>query len=278
MRGRFLLLAPVVLAAVACGDYDDGHWYSDNEIVFGIRQKVSAVGATEVVAGYEYLGLANKGGWVTNVFRDGDGDGTCYFERFDNRLGQPRVESGVATWTGGNLPRSGLTILANQPEPTRLQGEGWQATDELTFDVTGFAMPKIRAVTMNAPRVELGPTTIAPALAEGATELSLNAADDVGVTWPAVDAPARVMVSLETEETNGPGGEVRCFGTPRSGSAVIPAKWVARLFSSVDPGAPIKGRLEIASHRQVTYHTRGSWTVYVVATTVHREQTFVGVR
>ena len=190
----------------------------------------------------------------------------------------PRVESGVATWTGGKLPASGLTVLANQPEPSKVRGEGWLASDTLTFDASGFAMPRIRAVTMNAPRAEIGDTTIAPALAEGATELSLNATDDVAVTWPAVDAPARVMVSLETEEANGPGGEVRCFGTPRSGSAVIPAKWVARLFSSVDPGAPIKGRLEIASHRQVTYHTRGSWTVYVVATTVHREQVFVGVR
>ena len=287
MRGRFLLLAPVmfgVLAACGCGEYDDGYYgYADNEIVFGIQQRIvdAASGETEVTAGYEYLGLAHKGGWVTNVFRDGDGEGTCYFENFGYRLGQPQVESGVAVWTGGKLPQAGLQVLANQREPSKLEGPGWGPDDTLTFDVSGFAMPRLRTVTMNAPRTELEITAMTPALAEGANEVSLKSTDDVGVTWTetAPDLATRVMVTLETEDENGePSAGVRCFGSSSSGSAVIPSKWVARLFSSVAPEKPIKGHIAVSSHRQVTYHARGSWTAYIVATTEHREQPFSGVR
>ena len=286
MRGRFLL-APVVIGVIvalsACGNYDDGYYgYSDNEIVFGIRQRVDAAsGKTEVTAGYEFLGLAHKGGWVTNVFRDGDGEGTCYFENFGYRLGQPHVESGVAVWTGGKLPEAGLQVLANQPEASKLEAEGWGDDDQLTFDVSGFAMPRLHAVTMRAPRTDLAITAITPALAEGASEVSINATDDVAVTWtpPESSAATRVMVTLETEDESGePHAGVRCFGTSSSGGAVIPSKWVARLFSSVDPEKPIKGHIGVASHRQTTYHARGNWTAYIVATTQHREQPFSGIR
>ena len=283
MRGRFLL-APVVILAAACGNYDDGYYgYSDNEIVFGISQRVvdPASGKTEVRAGYEFLGLAHKGGWVANVFRDGDGEGTCYYENYGYRLGQPHVESGVAIWTGGKLPEAGLQVLANQRDPVKLEGAGWGSDDTLTFDVSGFAMPRLQTVTMNAPRTELEITAITPSLAEGANELSIKATDDVAVTWtpPASSAATRVMVTLETEdETGGAAGGVRCFGTSSSGSAVIPSKWVARLFSSVEADKPIKGRLGVSSHRQVTYYARGSWTAYIVATNQHREQPFSGVR
>jgi hypothetical protein len=286
MRGRFLLVVSGALLAAGCSDFDNGYGYygdRDNEIVFGIRQRITgtASGKPEVTAGYEYLGLAHHSGWTTNVFRDGDGEGTCYFERFDNRLGALRVESGVATWTGGNLPREGLQVLANQPMPVKLEAEGWGGEDTLTFDVSGFAMPRLEAVTMSAPRTELAITAITPALGEGMSDLGLKATDDVGVTWtpPASsDTPTRVMVTLETEEESGPGGGVRCFGLASSGSAIIPAKWVARLFSSVDPEKPIRGHIVVASHRQVTYFARGNWTAYIVATTEHREQKFAGER
>jgi len=283
MRGRFLLAPVVIFALSGCGNYDGGYYgYSDNEIVFGIRQRVDAAsGKPEVSAGYEYLGLAHKGGWVTNVFRDGDGDGTCYFENFGYRLGQPHVESGVAVWTGGKLPEAGLEVLANQPEASKLDGEGWGPDDMLTFDVSGFAMPRLQSVTMKAPQTELAIMTVTPPLAGDASELSIKATDDVAVTWaPPASSPAtRVMVTLETENEAGePGAGVRCFGTSSSGSAVIPSKWVARLFSSVDPEKPIKGHLGVSSHRQTTYHARGNWTVYIVATTEHRAQAFSGVR
>ncbi|MBN9161298.1 MAG: hypothetical protein BGO98_33655 [Myxococcales bacterium 68-20] len=283
MIGRFLLIGSVLMMFVAgCGDYEDGYYrYGANEIVFGIRQRIDpASGESSVTASYEFLGLADKGGWATSVFRDGDGDGTCYFERYDNRLGQPHVESGVATWVGGKLPAAGLQVLANQPEPTQLAGAGWATDDLLSFDVSGFAMPRLQTVTMKAPRTELEITAISPALAEGATETSLAPTNDVGVTWTPTsrDGWTRVMVTLETDEEGNPGGGVRCFGSSTSGSVVIPAKWVARLFSSVDPAKPIKGRISVASHRQITYLARGSWTAYIVATTLHREQPFTGSR
>lgn len=286
MRG-FSLFGPALLAVIACGcsGYDDAYWLGDNEIVFGISQRTVTTPEgekkTEVVAGYEYLRLAHTGGWGPWIFRDGDGEGTCYFERFDQRLGKPHVESGAASFSGGRLPApGGLQILANQQDLSRHEGLGWEQGDVLTFDVSGFAMPPIPRATMTAPVTALEVASIAPALPEGATELTIRSNDSVGVEWrPVEEKPfSRVMVSLETEVENGPGAQVRCFGTARSGSAVIPAHWVARLFSTVDPNAPIKGRLAIASHRQVTIYARGGWVVYVVATTVHREQAFRGER
>ena len=59
-------------------------------------------------ASYEFLGLAHRGGWSAAAFRDGTAEGTCHFERFDQRLGALDVESGVATWTGGGLPAPGV--------------------------------------------------------------------------------------------------------------------------------------------------------------------------
>jgi hypothetical protein len=286
MSERFFFGAPIVIglaAAVAgCDDFDDGYYgHGENEIVFGIRQRVEpTTGKTELSAGYEFLGLANKGGWVTNVFRDGDGDGTCYFERYDDRLGPLRVESGVATWSGGKLPENGLQVLANQTEPTKLEAQGWGADDILTFDVTGFAMPRLSAVHMNAPRMDLAITGIVPAVAEGASEATIKPSDDVGVTWTPTprESATRVMVTLETEEEGSAGGGVRCFASSHSGSVVIPAKWVARLFSSVDPAKPIQGHVAVASHKQVTYYAKGGWTAYIVATTEHRAQPFRGER
>jgi hypothetical protein len=293
MRVRFLVPA-VLLSSFAfvagCDEDFEGHhgrYGDENEIVFGIQQRTVTVaqGETkEVAAGYDYLRLANRGGWGPAVFRDGDGEGTCYFESLEDRLGKPRVESGAAMFGGGKLPSpSGLQMLANQPDDSKFAGVGWEDGDLLTFDVTGFAMPRIPTITMNAPRTTLDVTAIAPAPAPsttGAEEISIKVSDSVGVTWtPATEGPrSRVMVTLETDQANGPGSQVRCFASGDSGSAVIPAQWVARLFSTVDPAAPIKGHVAVSSHRQFTYYAQAAWVVYVVATTLHREHAFSGVR
>jgi hypothetical protein len=296
MRGRFLIFCSFVIpfaAITAACDDDDHHrgYYSyggENEIVFGIQQRTVAGadgGAAQknIAAGYEFLRLSHKGGWGLSIFKDGDGEGTCYFEDFNKRLGKPHVDNGAATFGGGKLGTPGLQILANQPDETKQEGTGWSDGDILTFDVSGFAMPRIPTATMNAPREKLAVTSIAPAKADGANELSIKSTDTVDVKWTPVDDTSpfsRVMVSLETtpENDNESGTQVRCFGSAKSGSALIPAQWVARVFSSVDPAKPIKGKLEIASHRQVTIHARGSWLVYVVATTLHEEHVFNGVR
>lgn len=280
---RCSVLGAAALVAGCEPYYDDDSYYgrSANEIVFGIGQRVDpASGKTEVRASYSYLGLANKGGSNEAYFRDGDGEGACYFERYDGRLGPLQVESGVATWTGGKLPAVGLQVLANQREPARFEGEGWTVGDTLTFDVTGFAMPELETVSLSAPSLDLGTITITPAAAEGAREIAIETTDDVTVTWtPPSDPPrAHVMVTLDTEEENSAGGGVRCFGSAKSGSAVIPAKWVARLFSSVPADQPIKGRVAVSSHRQVTYYARRSWTAYIVATTQHEARAFTGTR
>ncbi|HVJ88267.1 MAG TPA: hypothetical protein VM580_00585 [Labilithrix sp.] len=281
MRGRFLLLAVVALLALGCSDYP--HAYDENEIVFGIQQRTDAASGTSVVtADYEFLSLSRKGGWGAQVFRDGDGEGVCYFEVFDHRLGRPEVESGVARWTGGQLPQAGLQVLANQPAPSKIEGAGWGPNDALFFDVTGFAMPPLRTVAMYAPSVELAITAISPAQPTRATEMTIGTTDDVSVKWsppaPHVNA-SRVMVTLETEdEAAHPHAGVRCFGSASSGSVVIPSARVSQLFSTVTGDKPIKGNLAVYSHRQVTYLARGGWVAYIVATTLHREQAFTGAR
>lgn len=301
MRGRFLIftsfIVPFAAITAACDDddYRRGYRYGgENEIVFGIQQRTvtKADGSGDqknVSAGYEFLRLSHKGGWGLSIFKDGDGEGTCYFEDFNKRLGKPHVDNGAATFAGGKLGTPGLQILANQPDESKQEGTGWSDGDILTFDVTGFAMPRIPTATMNAPREKLAGTSISvgtpetPAKADGANELSIKSTDSVTVKWTPVDDTSpfsRVMVSIETSPDNDDesGTQVRCFGSAKSGSALIPAQWVARVFSSVDPAKPIKGKLEIASHRQVTIHARGSWLVYVVATTLHEQHVFNGVR
>ncbi|HVH43068.1 MAG TPA: hypothetical protein VM925_12025 [Labilithrix sp.] len=278
MRGPFLLFASAVALVGGCADYDA---YGENEIVFGISQRVdAATGKPVVAAGYEYLRLANKGGWSSLAFYDGDGDGVCYFELYDHRLGPLIVDSGVATWTGGKLPAPGLQVLANQPQPSRHEGAGWAAGDMLTFDVSGFAMPRLETVRMLAPRTELAAIAMTPAPAEGAADVSLKATDDIGVTWTPTsrEDATRVMVTIETEEGDQSLGGVRCFDSSESGSAVIPKKWVARLFSSVDATKPIKGHIAVSSHQQTTYYERDGWTAYIVAVSQHRAQAFTGVR
>ena len=311
MRGRSLILPSIVVlgslgvVGLAC---DDGHFGipggDDNEIVFGIRQSPNgSPDAGPTVSGdYEFLSLARQGGWVAQVFHDGDGEGVCYFERFDHRIGKPHVESGAASFTGGQLPASGLQILANSDVVIQ-NGVGWSDGQTLTFEVAGFAMPPIRTVTFPAPATTLAITSISPAPASppdagaGATDASaptdagsvpsiasdlvIRSTDDVKVTWTPTEAlphRADVLVALVTEEANGPSGEVRCFGSGPSGTAIIPSLWVGQLFSAVDPATPVRGHLEIATHSQVTTRGRGDWTVYVVATSFQKELSFSGTR
>lgn len=283
MRARPLLFAFFAPLVAGCGDFGDGYGYGfdDNEIVFGIRQKIDASGDAVVTAGYEYLGLSRRGGWRAHVFRDGEGDGMCYFERYGERLGQLHVEGGTARWTGGLLPASGLRVVANQPEPSQVEGLGWRSNDVLVFDVAGFAMPRLEPVSMKAPPAELAITDVSPTPPGGASEIMpLRQDDDVRISWrpQARGVAANVMLTLEVDTADGPGVGVRCFGAPDAGTLSIPRTWVERLFSSVASTERIQGRLGVSSHRQVTYHARGGWRVYIVAATQHLERPFDGVR
>jgi hypothetical protein len=281
MRGRFLFVPIVFAGAAACDDERDYGDYRGNEIIFGLRQEQNTTtGQKDLSASYEFLGLTNRGGWEMAVFRDGDGEGICYFERYDHRLGQPRVEGGVATFRGGALPPGGVQLLANQPTPVKIAGAGWATNDLLTFNVSGFAMPPIDTATMLAPAADLTITGMSPAAPKDGAPLALSSTDDIGISWTPVTEkmPSRVMISLETEEPNDPGGDVRCFSSAWVGTAVIPHQSVAFLFSSVNVGIPIKGHLLVATHRQLTIDAEGDWTVYVVATTIQRDLAFTGTR
>lgn len=271
------VLVPVVslalpLALGACEPiypYEGGH---ANEVVFGIEQKGGAVSAD-----YEFIGLGGHGGSVAAAFRDGDGDGRCWFEDLDQRLGKPHVDTGFATFSGGTLgtpPGSGLLLQANQAAPTTQGSVGWTSADLLSFYAEGFAMPLLDRVMMQAPLVELAIGAIAPA-PDAAGAIALGPSTDVGVTWtpPAEETASRVLVTLETAHTN-----VRCFDRAVTGSIVVPAKWIALLFPADGSSSSVDGKLTIASHRQTTVIAPGNWLVYVVATAVHRDVAFKGTR
>lgn len=271
---RLLLLGGalgVACAVTACGDGHPYHGYGDDSsIVFGISQKLDGTGkVTETRAGYEFLELANKTGWETHVIYDGKS--TCIFERLEKRLGKPRVESGAASFSGGALPSNGIAIPANSDDIVQKDTAGWKTNDTLFFEASGFAMPTIRPQRMTAPAAELQIT--APA---ADAELAIRASEDFTVSWTVVDekVPSRVMVALETEEPDGRAGEVRCFFNANEPTGIVPKLWLTRLLSSVAPEQPIKGKVQIATHRQLTLYARGGWTIYVVATTLHREQAF----
>ena len=262
---RRLLLLTLVVGCDPVYPYSSGR---ENEIVFGISQSAEGVSAD-----YELIGLGGHGGSTAAAFRDGDGEGSCWLESLDDRLGKPRVDPGVATWSGGTLgspPGTGLLVQANQPEPTKQAAAGWTSSDAITFYAEGFAMPALDRVTMTAPLVELTIGTITPDASNG---MKLTPASDVGVTWtpPAEPTSSRVLVTLETEHVN-----VRCFNRADTGSAIVPAKSIAQLFPA--DGSSITGKLTIASHRQTTLLAPGSWVVYVVATSVHRDIAFTGTR
>ncbi len=271
---RLLLLGGafgVACLVTACGD---GHPYGGrgdgSSIVFGISQKIDGGKVVETRAGYEFLELANyKGGWETQVVYDGKS--TCIFERLEKRIGKPRVESGAASFSGGALPSDGVAIPANSEDIVQTDVTGWKTDDFLFFEATGFAMPRVPPQRMTAPAAELQIT--APP-ADG--ELSIRANEDFSFSWGVPDEkfPSRVMIAIETEEPDGRSGEVRCFYNAEDVDGVVPKLWLTRLASSVPAEQPIKGKVQIATHRQLTLYARGGWTIYVVATTLHREQPF----
>lgn len=287
VRRSFLFIFGLSVAAaigIACDPIYDGP-YGDgiaNQVVFGIEQSRDGV-ATD----YDFIGLGGHGGSLAAAFRDGDGDGSCWFEITDNRLGKPHVDNGTARWTGGTLgtpPGDGLLVLANQPEPTKQVQIGWTSNDTLTFYAEGFAMPPLSRVAMRAPLVELTIGAITPAPDATSGTLSITPTTEVGVTWtpPAEETLSRVMVTLETAHAN-----VRCFNRADTGTTIIPAKWIEQLFPDprdlvVDAGdggsSSISGKLTVASHRQTTLIAPGNWVVYVVATSVHRDIAFTGTR
>jgi hypothetical protein len=268
MRMRGFAFGVILIAAlVGCGD---GHSerFEVNEILFGIEQRTDASGV-HVTGGYEFLGLAKRGGWGAKFFK-GDSGGRCFLERLGNRLGPQPVDNGVAVFSGAKLPPSGLQILANQPDP-KIDAEGWTTGDRLTFEVSGFAMPYVSSFRMTVPRTELENVAIAPALSEIA-----SATRDVVVSWkptPAED-DSRVMVALRIDDGKG-GSEVRCFDHGGVGTSVIPQQWITELFATAEAGKPVSGHLTIATHRQVTVYAESQWIAYVVATTVFRDEPFV---
>lgn len=278
----------VLGGAAACEQYDySGAWFGENAIVFGVSQKTDANGASETSAGYDVLALAGYGGSPSIPLDDdrADTDGACWFERFDRRLGKPNFEAGgVAHF---KAPAGALTVAANVEADAVLPQRLWSPGETLSFDVEGFAMPPIPRTRLHAPgQVSIASPPDGP--------ITLRPSEDVEVRWDAASADsrgrARIMVALQTEEPSGRGGGVRCFFRPSAGVGVVGHDWIAKLFATAeaapaDPDASAgdgvtvtgtkKGTLEIATHQQQTIYGAGGWTVYVVATSLHRSQPFV---
>ncbi|HSO37243.1 MAG TPA: hypothetical protein VLT33_32175 [Labilithrix sp.] len=271
------------LAAGATGCYGhDGHgWghYNDSEIVFGIAQTKGEGGKLTTAVGYEYLDVLDQGWHAVGLVSRGR---TCWAERLDQRLGQPHVEGGVATFRGGLLPDNGIAVIANRAEELVLDGPAWQGTsDRLTFEAKGFAMPNIGPETILVPSIDLALLAPADPAAEVALDTSTN---ELEIGWTASDpsgpseAVVASLVAVPEAAPDARGVELRCFFERSSGKGRFPQAIVTRFAALVGGAGAIKGKLHIATHRQLTIHADGGWTVYVVASVDQREQPFALAR
>ena len=249
----FLLLA-------ACDSNDGWDHYDDNEIVFGITQK-----GTTTTAGYEYLSLAHRGGWSTDVMRAGN-EGVCIHETLDRRIGKPNVgDGGRARFSGGLLPPAGLVVNANEDD-AKVDTAAFAPGKEVVFGVDeGFALPPFGPIPLLSPRTAI--TVTAPAASTD--DLAVDSTKDLGLSWTVVDtpndAPSRVMTSIETDNE-----EVRCFFDADASAGAMPSSFLKLLGP-----AGTKGTLSVATHRQVTVIARGGWTIYVVGAISQLEQAIV---
>jgi len=280
-----LVFAALTLATVASSvgltgclaePMDYGRRGSDSEIVFGIEQRKNADGKLVTAVGYEFLDVRNHG-WSARGFVTSER--SCWAERLDDRLGQPRVEGGVATFEGGLLPAGGIAVVANRTDELLLDAPAWKGGELLTFEARGFAMPQIRPSKLLVPSLDLAIT--APAAPTDATpELAVPAARELEISWDAAALKENVVVSLVASPVGEPasrGVELRCFFDRSAGKGVFPQRMMDRFVSLVGPASsePVKGKLHIATHRQLTIFADGGWTVYVVASVDQREQPFV---
>lgn len=255
------------------GDYRHG---GDSEIVFGIEQKKNTDGKLVTAVGYEFLDVRSHGwsarGFVTN-------DRSCWAERLDDRLGQPRVAGGVATFEGGLLPAGGIAVVANRADDLLFDAPAWKGGEHLTFEARGFAMPQIRPSKILVPSLDLAITSpVAPT--DNAPELPVPAARELEITWDGAALDENVVVSLVASPASEPaarGVELRCFFDRSAGKGVFPQGMMDRFVALLgQPSSePVKGKLHIATHRQLTIFADGGWTVYVVASVDQREQPFV---
>lgn len=273
-------------SAVGCFSNDgwDNYGYSDNEIVFGIEQSKNADGKVQTSVGYEFLDVMNHG-WNARGFVSAGR--SCWAERLDDRLGQPHVDGGVATFQGGALPDKGIAIIANRSDDLVLDAPAWsKGGDTLTFEARGFAMPNIGPQRITAPSLDLailGPAAASatPASPEG---VAIDPKKELEITWTAGDGDApntlresvvASLIAVPAATPDARGVELRCFFPRSEGKGQFPKAIMDRFAALVGGGqGPITGKLRIATHRQLTIFADGGWTVYVVATVDQRTQLF----
>lgn len=265
-----------VLVLAGCedgGGHERGRRSGETSIVFGIDQTKGTDGKVTTAVGYEMLDLLGHGSISRGVVTD---ELSCWAETLDDRLGQPHVEGGVAVFRGGLLPSNGIAVVANRTDDLKLDGAAWaNGGDALTFEAKGFAMPDVEPATMHVPSQDLAIASPADA----AAEVPVPAAQDLTVAWTPSDPaapPENVVVSLDAVPTatpNARGAELRCFFDRAAGTGHIPARLLSR-FATLLGGGATKGKLRIATHRQLTIFAKGDWTIYVVATAQQREQPF----
>jgi hypothetical protein len=279
------LLGATLLAATAVGCLDDGdggherhgrRHHKDNAIVFGIDETKTSDGKVTTSVGYEMLDVLGHGSRARGIVT---ADRSCWSERLDDRLGQPHVAGGVAIFKGGLLPANGIAVLANVADDLKLEGAAWTNPGEsLTFEAKGFAMPDISPSELVVPSLDLAIATPADA----AAEVAVSKAQELEIGWTPSSPEAaseNVVASLTAVpegQPNARGIELRCFFDRTAGTGRFPQKMMDRFVTLVGApaGSAIKGKLRIATHRQLTLVAKGGWTVYVVATAEQREQAF----
>jgi hypothetical protein len=141
-------------------------------------------------------------------------------------------------------------------------------------------MPHIGPHKITAPSTELA--ILAPA--DAAAEVAIDASKELEISWTAgpADPPDTLresvvasLIAVPEATPDARGVELRCFFSREEGKGSFPKAIMERFAALVGEGKePIKGKLRIATHRQLTIFADGGWTVYVVATVEQRTQLF----
>ncbi|GAH43107.1 unnamed protein product, partial [marine sediment metagenome] len=233
----------VGVGSVGCwsDDYEGFGPYDDSSILFGIDQSKAADGKVTTSVGYEMLDVRSHG-WSTRGYVTAER--SCWAERLDDRLGQPRVAGGVATFKGGLLPASGVAVIANRADDLKLDGPAWTKPGEsLTFEAKGFAMPEIEPSRLVLPSTDLAIVTPADA----AAEVAIARDQELAIAWTPSDKSAlreSVVVSLTAVPESQPtarGVELRCFFERSAGTGRFPKTMLDRFATLLGASASAGG-------------------------------------
>lgn len=219
----------------------------------------------ETTAAYELLKVDGKG----QVRQSAPGDGRCFVEAMGTRItSAPGLNAGVATFRGGALPAEGLRVLPENvaTSPAVFHAAGWSGGELLHFEASGFSMPALDDVGLEAPHARLGLRS--PAL-DDATTLHVSRTEPFHLEW----APIADTVLARLRTTKGADEQtLYCFFDGPKGEGTFDAGGIAQL-PDVD-GVGVKGVFDVTLHAEKATIV-DDWNIIVIADSMQGRRAFV---